>query len=288
MLWSAAAPPLLLLLLLLLAGAGAGGAAQDCTSTPKLCAGSTTLFYCVSDDDPNQCSTAKYKAGGKCPRCEPPPPPAPGGWQHTCPAAAAGFTKYENFCIGDFSTNCYPKSSKACNRCAPGYNKCSCATPLASGSCNGTAAACLAAASANCTATPSCKAFALDPCDKPISGNHMKLGWQTFAGGSGDKVAHVGSSLYAKPSPPRPPLPPPPVMDQPTPPWTPRAPCVDSTDCALNGVCSTASGACKCGSGWTGPACETLDVLPAPTVGAYGFAPNRSSWGSHVIKYLTN
>eukprot|EP01052_Picozoa_sp_SAG31_P044659 SAG31_NODE_7869_length_1578_cov_1.362407_2_plen_143_part_00 len=34
-----------------------------------------------------------------------------------------------------------------------------------------------------------------------------------------------------------------------------------------------------------GPACETLDLLPAPPQGAYGYAPNRSSWGSHVFRY---
>ena len=97
-------------------------------------------------------------------------------------------------------------------------------------------------------------------------------------------MPQVSSSLYAKPSPPPPPPAVPPLMDQPTPPWKPRSPCVDDTDCALNGAC-TAAGACHCGSGWTGPSCESLDVLPAPTIGAYGYAPNRSSWGSHVFKY---
>jgi hypothetical protein len=204
------------------------------------------------------------------------------GWQHTCPAAIDGFTKYEGWCIGDFSKDCAPGSSKSCNTCAPGNSRCKCAIPLASGSCNATAAACFATASGNCSADPRCKAFALSPCDKPVTGR-MQLGWQTFAGGSGDKVSQVSSTLYAKPSPVRPPPPIPPVMNQPPPPWSPRSPCVDHTDCALNGACI--AGSCKCSSGWIGPACETLDVLPAPTIGAYGYAPNRSSWGSHVIKY---
>jgi hypothetical protein len=64
--------------------------------------------------------------------------------------------------------------------------------------------------------------------------------------------------------------------------WHPRSPCVDDTDCALNGACS-ASGACTCSSGWSGPACETLELLPAQPVGAYGYAPNISSWGAVVV-----
>eukprot|EP01048_Picozoa_sp_COSAG05_P012229 COSAG05_NODE_1208_length_5523_cov_14.095686_8_plen_426_part_00 len=256
--------------------------APPCTILPQPCHNEPGLFYCISDSDPEQCSAKKYKAGAKCPRCGAPPPPAPGGWQHLCPAATASFTRYEGFCIGNFSQDCAPGSSKTCSTCAPGNSRCECAAPLSSGSCNTTMAACFAAASAKCLAAPGCKSFTLSPCDRPVTGN-VKLSWQIFAGGSGDKVARVSSSLYAKPSPPPPPLPIPPMMDQPTPPWKPRSPCVSSTDCALNGACT--AGVCKCGSGWVGPACETLDVLPAPTVGAYGYSPNRSSWGSHVIKY---
>eukprot|EP01051_Picozoa_sp_SAG22_P035096 SAG22_NODE_16291_length_329_cov_0.608696_1_plen_70_part_10 len=44
--------------------------------------------------------------------------------------------------------------------------------------------------------------------------------------------------------------------------WHPRSPCVDGTDCALNGACS-AGGACECSSGWSGPDCEALELLPA-------------------------
>lgn len=62
--------------------------------------------------------------------------------------------------------------------------------------------------------------------------------------------------------------------------WHPRSPCVDDTDCALNGACS-AGGACTCSSGWSGPACETLELLPAQPVGAYGYA--ISSWGAVVV-----
>ena len=74
--------------------------------------------------------------------------------------------------------------------------------------------------------------------------------------------------------------PPPPPPPQPQ--WYPRAPCVDNTDCALNGECS--AGACKCGSGWTGASCETLELMPAPAFGSYGWDPNISSWGGHVLK----
>ena len=65
-------------------------------------------------------------------------------------------------------------------------------------------------------------------------------------------------------------------------PWQPRVPCVDSTDCANLGVCD--KGRCSCDKGWTGPQCQTLDLLPAPNVAAYGADPNISSWGCTVIK----
>ena len=43
--------------------------------------------------------------------------------------------------------------------------------------------------------------------------------------------------------------------------------CSSDEDCELNGACSDKK--CKCRSGWVGPSCGTLDVLPAPTAGAW-------------------
>ena len=60
------------------------------------------------------------------------------------------------------------------------------------------------------------------------------------------------------------------------------AACRTDLDCSLNGVC--AAGSCACDGGWRGAGCELLDLRPAPPGGAYGFAPNISAWGAHVIK----
>ena len=57
--------------------------------------------------------------------------------------------------------------------------------------------------------------------------------------------------------------------------------CRDDSGCSLNGVCVDAR--CDCDAGWVGPTCATLDLAPAPAVGAYGYAPNISSWGANVF-----
>lgn len=47
---------------------------------------------------------------------------------------------------------------------------------------------------------------------------------------------------------------------------TSAGPCATDADCEYNGAC-TAS-ACACSSGWTGPSCGSLDLLPAPAASA--------------------
>eukprot|EP00729_Bicosta_minor_P002530 gene2530-9423_t len=54
-------------------------------------------------------------------------------------------------------------------------------------------------------------------------------------------------------------------------------------DCSLNGQCSGSS--CVCDAGWVGPQCALLNLGLAPPGGAYGYSPNVSSWGAHVIKW---
>ena len=245
---------------------GVGGVARQQPLTDAWMSAGRT--WCPSNPAAGQCDLPTHPP---CPPCaapahNKPPPTPPPPWQHLCPAASGGFTKYESFCVGNAS------------KCAAGNTRCGCNPPLASDHCN-TSSQCFQAAAANCSKDPACLSFALSPCDKPPSARPSPMSWATWGDGSGERVFSADSTLYAKPSPPPPPPTPPPMMVQPAPPWTPRSPCVDETDCALNGACS--AGRCKCGSGWTGPACETLDRLPAPTVGAYGYAPNRSSWGSH-------
>ena len=60
------------------------------------------------------------------------------------------------------------------------------------------------------------------------------------------------------------------------------AACNTDMDCSLNGKCS--AGACVCSKGWHGVECELLSLAPAPPGGAYGFSPNISSWGAHVVR----
>ena len=59
--------------------------------------------------------------------------------------------------------------------------------------------------------------------------------------------------------------------------------CTDDLNCTLNGVCDLQEGACVCDTPWKGPTCGELDVLPAPRVGAYGMAPNVTSWGGNAV-----
>eukprot|EP01051_Picozoa_sp_SAG22_P001556 SAG22_NODE_62_length_23371_cov_84.500602_22_plen_225_part_00 len=62
------------------------------------------------------------------------------------------------------------------------------------------------------------------------------------------------------------------------------AACTSALGCSLNGEC-TAAGACRCDSGWHGAECELLSLGPAPPGGAYGYSPNISSWGAHVVRW---
>jgi len=57
--------------------------------------------------------------------------------------------------------------------------------------------------------------------------------------------------------------------------------CETAIDCSLNGVCSGRS--CACDVPWTGSECGVLRRLPAQPGGAYGFAPNVSSWGASIL-----
>ena len=61
------------------------------------------------------------------------------------------------------------------------------------------------------------------------------------------------------------------------------ATCTSALSCSLNGECT--GGSCDCAAGWHGEECELLSLAPAPPGGAYGFSPNSSSWGGHVIKW---
>jgi hypothetical protein len=53
--------------------------------------------------------------------------------------------------------------------------------------------------------------------------------------------------------------------------------CGTDADCSLNGRCS--GGACSCYHGWTGAACESLNVAPVPPIQGYGMTPNLSASG---------
>ena len=59
--------------------------------------------------------------------------------------------------------------------------------------------------------------------------------------------------------------------------------CTNNLECSLNGECSR--GRCNCSIGWRGEECELLDLTPAPPGGAYGYSPNISSWGAHVVRH---
>ena len=59
-------------------------------------------------------------------------------------------------------------------------------------------------------------------------------------------------------------------------------PCTTDVDCSLNGVCNS-SGMCVCDVPWAGRSCGELRRLPVQPGGAYGYAPNVSSWGASVL-----
>ena len=63
--------------------------------------------------------------------------------------------------------------------------------------------------------------------------------------------------------------------------------CKTELDCSLNGKC-TASGACSCNPMWKGPACATLNLLPATKLSGLRTVEkdgkNTSSWGGQVLQ----
>ena len=57
--------------------------------------------------------------------------------------------------------------------------------------------------------------------------------------------------------------------------------CSSAADCGLLGEC--VSSACVCDPGWTGPACASLDLLPAP-VDAGLRQSNSSNWCGTLLR----
>ena len=58
-----------------------------------------------------------------------------------------------------------------------------------------------------------------------------------------------------------------------------------SFNCSFNGALA-ASGACECGSGWTGKYCHQLDLMPARNgsgLDQVHAAPFISTWGGSVL-----
>ena len=60
------------------------------------------------------------------------------------------------------------------------------------------------------------------------------------------------------------------------------AACVVDEDCGLLGDCA-ASGACVCDAGWTGPACASLDLAPAPPDSGLRQS-NSSNWCGTILR----
>ena len=57
--------------------------------------------------------------------------------------------------------------------------------------------------------------------------------------------------------------------------------CISDKDCSLNGLCT--NGSCVCDPPWGGGKCGVLQFAPAPVTGAYGEAPNVTSWGGNAV-----
>ena len=58
--------------------------------------------------------------------------------------------------------------------------------------------------------------------------------------------------------------------------------CATAADCGLLGTCK--AGKCACYSGFTGPNCASLDVLPAPLNAGLRQKPNRSNWCGTILQ----
>ena len=182
----------------------------------------------------------------------------------SCGPTPLGMAMIPHACMGDPS-KCHGDS-------------CDCAAniQLSSGSCG--PGQCFLAAKTACEGNKACKSFAVlgPPCS-----NYTDHRWQIYSVGSANAVRNVPWTTFAMHSD-APVEPPPPTPPPPAPQWAPRTPCVDATDCAMLGRCT--AGRCVCSSGWKGTSCQTLDLLPASGVGAFGWSPNVSAWGAHVVK----
>jgi hypothetical protein len=64
------------------------------------------------------------------------------------------------------------------------------------------------------------------------------------------------------------------------------ADCTSAADCGRLGACT--AGKCACFPGYTGPACATLDLLPAPLDAGLRQKPNRSNWCGTILPDDTN
>ena len=60
--------------------------------------------------------------------------------------------------------------------------------------------------------------------------------------------------------------------------------CKSDEDCSLLGKCDSATGACKCKTGWTGTTCSKMDLLPWRPGQGYINA-SRASWGGRPLYY---
>lgn len=71
--------------------------------------------------------------------------------------------------------------------------------------------------------------------------------------------------------------------------------CRSASDCSYNGDCQRTSARCLCVAGWTGPACDALDLKPSPSTLGYhavaargddgdGGKGRTASWGGSVLR----
>ena len=65
-------------------------------------------------------------------------------------------------------------------------------------------------------------------------------------------------------------------------------PCIDNTDCSLNGKCSKNTGNCTCNPGWTGYHCGLINFDKATKTAGYYYPNNISSWGMSLYIILCN